>query len=137
MTKNIIIGFLLIALIGTFGYFIYIINFQIFTAPEEIIIKEECDYDGLRKITMEELGGNATTNKSIQILASGCDPYGNSYNERLFIASESFIKPSDVNFEWKSFDTLTIKYNSKLEVFEKKHFSDSIKPKIIIEYLKN
>lgn len=134
MIKNIIIGFLIITLIGSVGYFVYIINFQIFPDHEEIIVKEECDYDGLRKVTMEEIGGNATTNKSIQISATNCTSK-NEYSEKILIVSASFIKPSDVSFKWKGFDTLTITFNKNLNVFKQKKESESIKPKITFEYI--
>lgn len=134
MIKNIIIGFLIITLIGSVGYFVYIINFKIFPDHEEIIVKEECDYDGLRKVTMEEIGGNATTNKSIQISATNCTSK-NEYSEKILIVSASFIKPSDVSFKWKGFDTLTITFNKNLNVFKQKKESESIKPKITFEYI--
>ena len=109
-------------------------NFEIFDEPTETELKAECDYDGLRKIKMTQETGNATTNRSIIIYATECDNE-EKYSELIFVASAGFIKPKDVDFEWKNFDTLTIRYNKKLEIFEQKTESKSVNPKIIIEYI--
>ena len=133
MIKNLIIGVLIIGLLSIIGYGFFIQNFDIFADPVETKIKSECDYEGLRKIEMIEISGNAATNRSIQISATDCNS-NNIYSEQIFVASASFIEPSDVIFNWKNFDTLTITYNEELKVFKKKNESDSIKPKIIFEY---
>jgi hypothetical protein len=110
-------------------------NFELFDEPTETELKAECDYEGLRKVKMTEMTGNATTNRSIHIYATNCNYNGEFELEPIFVASAGFIKPKDVSFEWRSFDTLTIKYNKKLEVFKKKLESESINPKIIFEYI--
>ena len=93
-------------------------NFDLFDAPTETELKLECDDSGLRKITMYELSGNATTNNSILIKSSDCNAklYSDELinPELIFSATSPNIKNSDVNFEWKHFDTITIRYNKKL-----------------------
>lgn len=110
-------------------------NFEIFNEQTETELKVECDYEGLRKVKMTEMTGNATTNRLIHIYATDCNYDENIELEPIFVAGAGFIKPKDVSFEWKSFDTLTIKYNKKLEVFKQKKESESVNPKIIFEYV--
>ncbi len=116
-------------------------NFEIFGEPIETKLKMECDDSGLRKVSMYELSGNATTNSSILIKSSDCNVelYSNELinSEIIFSVSSSNIKQSDVSFEWKNFDTLTIKYNNKLEIFKQKTESETVNPKIIFEYIAN
>ena len=135
MTKKILIGILLLGIIAIIGFFIFIATFDIFDEPTETELKTECDYEGLRKIKMTEMDGNATANRSIHIYATDCDYDGKTEPELIFVGSAGFIKPKDVSFEWKSFDTLTIKYNLKLDVFKQKPESESVNPKIIFEYI--
>ena len=134
MIKKVVFGILILGIIAIFGYGIFMANFDIFDAPTETELKTECDYEGLRKIRMTQESGNATTNRSIIIYATDCN-YDEQQAELIFVASASFIKPKDVNFEWKSFDTLTIKYNKKLDIFKQKTESESLNPNIIFEYL--
>lgn len=110
-------------------------NFEIFDEPTETELKAECDYEGLRKVKMTEMTGNATANGSIRIYATDCNYNGEIEPELIFVASAGFIKPTDVNFEWKSFDTLTIKYNKIIEIYKQKTESESVNPKIIFEYI--
>lgn len=110
-------------------------NFEIFDKPTKTELKIECDYEGLRKIKMTEMTGNTTTNKSIHIYAANCNYKEDIEPEPIFVASAGFINPKDVNFEWKSFDTLIIKYNKKLKILKQKKESESVKPKIILEYI--
>ena len=135
LIKKIIIGILLIGIISIMGFFVFMANFEIFDEATETELKVECDYEGLRKVKMTEMTGNATLNRSIHIYATDCNYDENIKAETIFVASAGFIKPKDVNFEWKSFDTLTIKYNKKLEIFKQKTESESITPKIVIEYI--
>jgi hypothetical protein len=109
-------------------------NFDLFEEPIETELKMECDDSGLRKIRMTEQGGNATTNNAIKIYATDCN-YKEQEPELIFIASASFIKPNDINFTWKNFDTLTIKYNKLIEIYKQKTESESVNPKIIFEYI--
>ena len=109
-------------------------NFEIFDKPTETELKMECDYEGLRKIKMTQESGNATANRSIIIYATDCG-IDEQNSELIFVASAGFIKPKDVEFEWKNFDTLTIRYNKKLEIFEQKKESESVNPKITFEYI--
>jgi len=113
-------------------------NFEVFDQPVETELKVECDYEGLRKVSMHELNGNATANNSIQIKISDCgvDHYSKKEikSELVFSASLSNIKQSDVSFEWKNFDTITITYKKKLDVFKQVYVSKSVNPKIIFEY---
>lgn len=135
LIKKILIGILLIGIISIIGFFVFMANFEIFDGPTETELKVECDYEGLRKVKMTEMTGNVTLNRSIHIYATDSNYDENIKAEPIFIASAGFIKSKDVNFEWKSFDTLTIKYNKKLEIFKQKTESESINPKIVIEYI--
>ena len=110
-------------------------NFELFDEPTETELKTECDYEGLRKIKMTETTGNATANRSIHIYVSDCNYDEKTEPESIFVASAGFINPKNVNFEWKTFDTLTIRYNKKLEIFKQKTESESVNPKIIFEYI--
>jgi len=135
LIKKILIGILLLGIIAIIGFFVLMANFELFDEPTEMELKAECDYEGLRKVKMTEMTGNATLNRSIHIYATNCNYDENIEAEQIFVASAGFIKPKDVSFEWKNFDTLTIKYNNKLEIFKKKLESESVNPKIIFEYL--
>ncbi|MBW8358226.1 MAG: hypothetical protein K0M63_00315 [Weeksellaceae bacterium] len=85
---------------------------------------------------MTETTGNATANKSIHTYATECNNEGIIEHEPIFLASAGFIKSKDVSFEWKNFNTLTIRYNKKLVVFKEKSESECVNPKIIFEYIK-
>ena len=135
MIKKILIGILLLGIIAIIGFVVLMANFEIFDEPTETELKAECDYESLRKIKMTEMTGNATTNRSIHIYATECNYDEKNEPEPIFVASAGFIKPKDVNFEWKNFDTLTIRYNKKLEIFKQKKESESINPKIVFEYI--
>jgi uncharacterized protein YqkB len=126
--------FPLILAILLIGFLVLMTNFEIFDEPTETELKAECDYEGLRKVKMTEMTGNATTDRSIHIYATDCNYKSEFEPEPIFVASAGFIKPKDVSFEWKSFDTLTIKYNKKLEIFKQKSESESVNPKIVFEY---
>ncbi|MEL0454843.1 hypothetical protein WJN01_01285 [Flavobacteriaceae bacterium SZ-1-7] len=134
MIKKILIGVLIIGLFSIFGIAIFMANFDIFEESTEIELNAECDFEGLRKVKMTEMSGNATVNRSIHIYATECNSDNNVEPEPIFAASAGFIKPKDVSFEWKNFDTLTIKYNKKLDIFIQKGKSEQVKPKIIFEY---
>ena len=114
-------------------------NFDIFDAPTETELKTECDYEGLRKITMLELKGNATTNNSILIKSSDCNVelYSDELinSELIFSVNSPNLKSTDVNFEWKTFDTLIIKYKKNVRIIEKLSESNTVNPKIIFEYI--
>ncbi|MFI1770279.1 hypothetical protein [Thalassobellus citreus] len=135
MIKKILIGILLLGFIAIIGFVVLMANFELFDEPTETELKAECDYEGLRKIKMTEMTGNATTDRSIHIYATDCNYNGEIEPEPIFVASAGFIKLRDVSFEWKSLDTLTIKYNKKLEVFKQKTESVSVNPKITFEYI--
>ena len=139
MIKKIVIGILLLGIFAFVGYIIFMANFDIFDEPTETELKTECDYEGLRKVKMTEMTGNATLNRSIHIYAMDCninyEKNKDENSEPIFVASAGFIKPKDVCFEWRNFDTLTIKYNKRLEIFEQKTESESVNPKIIFEYI--
>jgi hypothetical protein len=139
LIKKILIGILLLVFIAVIGFFVFMANFELFEEQIETELKAECDYEGVRKVKMTEMVGNATLNRSIHIYASDCSfSYDDDKEEDLepiFVVSSGFIKPEDVSFEWKGFDTLTIKYNEKLEVFKQKLESESVNPKIIFEYI--
>ncbi|WP_146105012.1 hypothetical protein [Nonlabens tegetincola] len=134
MIKKILIGILLLGFIAIIGFVVLMTNFELFDEPTETELKAECDYEGLRKVKMTQESGNATANRSILIYATDCG-IDEKNSELIFVASAGFIKPKDVSFKWKSFDTLTIKYNKKLEIFEQKKESESVNPKIIFEYI--
>jgi hypothetical protein len=113
-------------------------NFEIFDTPKEIYIKTECDYEGLRKVTMFELNGNATTNNSLLIKSSDCNVelYSDDLinSELIFSVSSPNIKRSDLSFKWKNFDTLTIIYKKDLRILKQEFESKTVNPKIIFEY---
>lgn len=135
MIKKILIGILLLGIFSVIGFSIFMVNFDIFGQPTVTELKTECDYKGLRKIIMSKLDGNAVTNSSIHISASDCLSGKNKNPELIFIVGAPNIKPSDVSFEWKNIDTLTIKYKKELQVFQKESESKTIEPKIIFEYI--
>ncbi|WKK75267.2 hypothetical protein QYS49_27470 [Marivirga salinae] len=135
LIRKILVGILLLAIIAVIGFFAFMANFEVFDEPIETELKVECDYEGLRKVKMTEMTGNATLNSSIHVYATTCEYDESDEHESIFVASSGFLKPKDVNFEWKSFDTLTIRYNKKLEVFKQKAKSESVNPSIIIEYI--
>ena len=110
-------------------------NFNLYDEPIETELKAECDYEGLRKVIMTEMTGNASLNRSIHIYTADCNYDGNIEAEPIFVASAGFIKPKDVSIEWKTFDTLLIKYNKKLEIYKQTKESKSVNPKIIFEYV--
>ena len=114
-------------------------NLEIFDEPIETQLKLECDGSGLRKVSMYELSGNATTNKSILIKSSDCNAklYSDELinPELIFSATSPNIKSSDVNFEWKNFDTITIRYKKDLRILDQKFESKTVNPKIIFEYI--
>ena len=135
LIKKLLIGILLLGIISIIGYFVFMANFEIFEEPTETELKAECDYEGLRKVKMTEMTGNATANRSIHIYVTDCNYDEKIAPEPIFVASAGFIKPKDVSFEWISFDTLIIRYNKKLEVINQKGESESVNPKIIFEYI--
>ena len=137
MKKKILIGILLLGFIAIIGFVVFMANFELFDEPTETELKAECDYEGLRKVKMTEMTENATANRSIHIYATDCNYDEKIEPEPIFVVSAGFIKPKDVSFEWKSFDTLRIRYNKKLEVFKQKTESESVNPKIIFEYIKD
>lgn len=114
-------------------------NFEIFGEPIKTELKMECDDSGLRKVSMYESSGNATANNSILIKSSDCnvDLYSNELinSELIFSASSCNIKQSDVTFEWKNFDTITIRYRKYLQIYKQELESTTVNPKIIFEYI--
>ena len=141
LIKKLLIRILLLGIISIIGYSIFMSNFEVFDKPIETELKTECDDSGLRKVSMYELKGNATTDSSIVIKSSECnaDLYSDNLinSELIFSVSSPNLKQSDVKFTWKSFDTLTIMYNKKVSVFQQKKESESLNPKIIFEYITN
>lgn len=135
MKKKTLIGILLLCTISIIGYSVFIGNFNLLDEPIETELKAECDCEGSRKVKMTEMSGNATANRSIHIYATNCNSDENIEAESIFVASAGFIKPKDVNFEWKNFDTLTIRFNKKIEIFKQKMESENVNPKIIFEYI--
>ncbi|MFI2743571.1 hypothetical protein ACG2LH_12585 [Zhouia sp. PK063] len=117
------------------GGIIFIANFKLFDDPIETELKVLCDYDGLRKVKMIEVSGNATLNPSIQIYAMECDYNDHKKPETIFIASAGYIQPKDVNFEWKNFDTIIIEYRKDLQIFKQKKQSTSLNPKITFKHI--
>nr|WP_315146817.1 hypothetical protein [uncultured Flavobacterium sp.] len=135
MKKKILIGILLLGIIAIIGFIVFMANFKLFDEPTETELKAECDYEGMRKVKMTEMIGNETANRSIHIYATDCNYNSKIEPEPIFVASSAFIKPNDVNFEWKSFDTLTITYNKRIEIYKQKTESQTVNPKIIFEYV--
>lgn len=135
MRKKIFFGALTLGTAALVGVFVYARTFQFFEEPTETELKVACDYEGFRKIRMSEMSGNATANNSIHIYASECNDDDNLLNEPIFVASASFIKPTDVSFEWKNVDTVIIKYNKNLEIFNKKTHSEKLNTEIVFKYI--
>lgn len=81
------------------------------------------------------MSGNATANRSIHIYATNCNYEENQDLESIFVVDLPNIKPSDVNFEWKGFDTLIIRYRKELRIFKQETESKTVNPKIIFEYI--
>ena len=131
--KKIILILLIIVLIGIFSFNIFIQNFEIFGKPNRIEIEAECDYEGMRKITLYKIEGNAVTNNGFILVSSYCDEK-NLSSEILFSASSSNLSEKNIYFKWKSFDTVEIKYHKDFEVIEKKTISKKVNPKIIFKY---
>ncbi len=136
MIKKILIGILLLVIVATIGFFVFSVNFNIFEISKVSILKTECDYEGLRRAVLSKTNGNAVTNTSIEVSITKCDEINFQNLETIFIVDAQNIKSNDVNFKWKSFDTLTIKHNKNLRIFKQKTESESINPKIIFEYQK-
>lgn len=135
LIKKVLIGIISLMIISSLGYSFFISNFQLFVRVPVSQIKAECDYEGLRKVIINELSGNAVTNRTVYISVSECMEIDFEDSELIFSASYSNLNQKDINFEWRSLDTLIIKYNKKLEVFKQKTESESVNPKIIIEYI--
>lgn len=139
MIKKVIFGILILGIISIIGYLIFITNFDIFEESIETQLKLECDDSGLRKVSMYEFSGNAITNKSIVIKSSDCN--AKSYSDQpinpelIFSATSPNIKNSDINFEWKNFDTIIIRYNKDLRILNQKFESNTVNPKIVFEYI--
>ena len=134
MKKKLLIGILLLGITSIVGFFIFIANFELFARVPVSKIKEECDKNGIRKVAMYELSGNATTNGTIYISVSKCDEIDFEDSELIFSVSSSNISQKDIKFKWKNLDTLKIEYNKKLKVFKHKKESEFMKRKIIFEY---
>jgi len=135
LTKKILIGIVLLGIASIIGYFVFMANFELYARVPVSQIKEECDYDGMRKVGMYELTGNSVTNGTIYISVSDCDEILFEDSETVFSVSSSYISTKDINIKWKNFDTLTINYNKKLNVFMQKTESESVNPKITFEYI--
>lgn len=111
-----------------------LLNFELFPGPENIIIKSECDYDGLREFHLLKTDGNATTNPSITLKLSECDKINEEDLELVFALDGSRLADNDVQVKWKSFDTIQVKYNSDARVIVKESKSRSIAVPITIIY---
>lgn len=135
LIKKILIGILLIGIISSIGFLIFLTNFELFARVPVKKIKEECDKSKIRKVAMYELSGNATTNGTIYMSVSKCDEIDFENSELIFSVSSSNINQEDIKFEWISLDTLKIMYNKNLEVFKQKTESEFVKRKIIFEYI--
>ena len=139
MIKKILIGILLVGIIAIIGFFVFMANFQLFDEPTHSELSADCDYEGLRQISMFELKGNATTNNSILIKSSDCiiDIYSDELinSELIFAVSSSNLQRLDVSFKWKGFDTLTIEYKKGLQISKQVFESKTVNPKIIFEYI--
>ncbi|MDO7174182.1 hypothetical protein [Mariniflexile sp. AS56] len=135
MIKKILIGILLLGFIALIGFVVFMANFELFDEPTETELKAECDYEGLRKIIMLESGGSAVTRTSIHISVMDCNNEKNQNEESIFVVDAPNIKPNDVSFNWKTFDTVTIKYDKKLRIFQQESESKTVNPRIIFEYI--
>ncbi|MDY7393770.1 hypothetical protein UMM65_00810 [Aureibaculum sp. 2210JD6-5] len=135
MIKKILIGIILLGIIAIIGFFIFMANFDIFGESIETELKAECDNKGLRKIILTKVAGNATMNPGMTIYATDCKNDKEKEPEPIFVTDLSYLKNSDVNFEWKNSDTIIIKYNKKLRIFKQETESKTVDPKIIFEYI--
>lgn len=127
---GIVIGLIIVSVMG-----FWFSSFFLFQTPKELLIKKECDYEGLRKVIMYEVNGNAVTNGAIHMSASHCLEEVDANSELIFSVTSPNIRSKDIDFEWKNFDTLTIQYNKKLEIIKQITVSNSINPKITFEYI--
>lgn len=132
--RYLLIGILLLGGILVIGSVTFIMTGGILGEVVEVELEEECDEQSLRKARMTECLGNAATNSSIHIYLSACHNDSALDSEEIFVASASFIKPAHVSFEWKSFDTLAVRYAENINVFKQKIASEVIVPKVVIEY---
>jgi hypothetical protein len=98
-------------------------------------LKTECDSKGLRKIIMTKFPGDATMNPGMTIYATDCKIDKENELEPIFVTDLSYLKNSDVDFEWKNSDTIIIKYNKKLRIFKQETESKTVNPKITFEYI--
>ncbi|GLB53969.1 hypothetical protein NBRC110019_30100 [Neptunitalea chrysea] len=110
-------------------------NFDMFGDSIKTELKTECDSKGLRKIIMTKIAGNAVTNAGMTIYATDCENNEEKELEPIFITDLAYLKNSDMKFEWKSFDTLVIRYNKELRIFKQETESKTVNPKIIFEYI--
>ncbi len=115
--------------LGLIAYKIFISSFEIFEEPMKIVLKEECDYESIRKATLYKMPGNAAANPSLHIEIGGCRENDNSYMTTLIFAAEKpNLNDSDVNIKWVSFDSLIVDFAPDLRLFtsnEQVTFSDS------------
>ena len=135
MIKKILIGILLFVIIAFIAFMIFMVNFDMFGDSIKTELKTECDSKGLRKIIMTKISGNAVSNSGMTIYATDCVNIEDKELEPIFVTDLSYLKNSDVKFEWKNFDTIIIKYNKDLRIFKQKAESKTVNPKIIFEYI--
>ena len=132
MTRPVKYGVWIIAGLAIFGILVYAIflsNFNLFGGPEEEVINQECDYEGLRQAKMYKFLGNATVDPSVHIAIGDCGDSNNlSADRRIFTAESPNIEDTDVRIKWISFDTLLVEYAEGLEIFSRENkvkYSDS------------
>ena len=97
------------------AYGIFISTFDLFGEPKEQVLDTNCDYEGLRQVTIFKYGGNAVTNPAIKVsIDLGCGGRPND-SEKKIVFSAEHLGGTSVQTEWISRDTLNIVYSNKLE----------------------
>jgi hypothetical protein len=100
-----------------------------FNAPDKKVLAYKCDYEGLRRVEVYRIDGNAVTNPSIHVSVQlGCDNTDRKDEKTIFTANNSSMTDTDVKMNWATFDTLAIEYKKGLRIFKQLHnvvYSDS------------
>jgi hypothetical protein len=109
-----------ILIVGLFGYIILLTTFDLFDTPDKKVLREKCDYEGLRQAEIYRLEGNAVTNSSIHVSVHlDCNGQDRKDEKLIFTADESSMTDKDVTINWVTFDTLSIEYKKGLRIFTK------------------
>src|SRR5688500_17080864 len=97
-----------------------ILSCNIFDDSRNRILKQECDYEGIRKAILFSKEGSATTDNSIHLSLVGCfENIKENQTGSIFVADGNAVLDStSVSFKWNGFDTLQVTYDSRLRIFK-------------------